>query len=241
MLDLGLLALIAAVAYSGWRSGAIRQLTHWGGLACGLLASGPVAARLTPHVAPHVAVPAAITRVLLSSSMFPLFGGLGAWGIHALLDKLSGGREQGRGDRAGGAAFGFLKGVALVFIGLSVLVFFEAPLIKHFGKPPPSVADSYSLAFIRRHGIFESAPVPAVAKLEKVLAAIRDPRAAKALARDPEVRAMLNDPALRQTLKDDGIATALLRGDVDALKTDPRLAALLKNPRPSASAAQTSP
>lgn len=231
ILDLGLLAALLVFAYSGWRSGAIRQLTHWGGLACGLVASGPAAARLTPYVVPHVGVPAAITRVLLSSIMFPIFGGLGAWAIHAILDKLSGGRELGRADLAGGAVFGLLKGGALGFIALSVLVFFEQPLVKYFGPPPPAVADSYSLSFIRRHGLFESAPVPAVAKLEKLLAAVRDPKAAKALSRDPEFRAMLTDPALRKTLNDDGVATALLTGDLDALKKDPRLAALLKDPR----------
>lgn len=89
-LDLGLAAAVALFGFFGYRSGAIRQLMHWAGLAVGLLAAGPASTRLTPLVAPRLGVPAAITHVLLSSILFTALGGLGAWLTHAVLSKLAG-------------------------------------------------------------------------------------------------------------------------------------------------------
>jgi uncharacterized membrane protein required for colicin V production len=229
--DLGLLAALGVFALLGYRSGAIRQLTHWAGLAVGVLAAGPASARLTPLLAPRVGVPASITRVLLSSILFTALGGVGAWLVHALLSKLAGDRENGPGDRAFGLVLGAGKGAALLFIALSLLLFFEKPLAKAFGPPPPAVASSAAVGFVRRHGLFESAPGPAVAKLERLLAAVRDPQAARALAKDPEFQSLLDDRSLQSTLKDEELANSVLSGDLSVLKKDPRLAALLKDPR----------
>jgi membrane protein required for colicin V production len=230
-IDLGLAAALLAFGLLGAASGAIRQLTHWAGLACGALAAGPLAARLTPLVAPRVHFPAAGVRVALSSILFGLLAGLGALVVHAALSKLSGGREDGKWNRAGGFGLGVAKGGAVLFVLLSVLIFFEKPLIAHFGKPPAAVDESRAVALVRAHGLFETVHFAAANKLERLLEAARDPNKAQAMASDPEVRRFLDDPALKSALQDPALAAALRSGDLSALKNDPKLGALLNDPR----------
>jgi hypothetical protein len=148
-----------------------------------------------------------------------------------VLTKAAHGRENGPFDDAVGGVFGLAKGAAILFLLLSGAAFFEPHLVKFFGKPPAAVDQSLAVNFVRRHGLFETASLPSLAKLEKLVGAVRDPKSETSLAKDPQFQALLKDPALRKTLSEDATARALLSGDVSALKKDPRLAALLKDPR----------
>lgn len=231
-LDLVVLALLGFFALSGYHSGAIRQLAHAAGLLCGWFASGPAAALLTPLLAPRLGLPASAVRVVLAGLLFGVLGGAGAALVHALLAKLAGRRAGGRIDDAIGLVLGLGKGGALVFVALSILLFFEKPLIRLYGPPPPSIATSETVALVRRHGLFQVVSLPAVAKLERLLAALRDPDSARALlTQNPRLHALLDDPRLRAALQNEGNARALLSGDAAALQSNPQLSALLHDPR----------
>ncbi|NNN04670.1 MAG: CvpA family protein [Elusimicrobia bacterium] len=231
-LDLGVLALLGFFALSGYQSGAIRQLAHAAGLVVGWFASGPAAAFLTPLLAPRLGLPAAAVRVVLTGLLFGILGGFGAALVHALLAKLAGKRADGRVDDAIGLVLGVGKGGALVFVALSILLFFEKPLIRIYGPPPPSIATSETVALVRRHGLFQVVSLPAVAKLERLLAALRDPASARALlSKNPRLHALLADPRLRAVLQNESNARTLLSGDAAALQNNPQLSALLHDPR----------
>lgn len=177
-------------------------------------------------------------RVVLTGLLFGALGGLGAALVHAALAKIAGKREGGRADGAVGLVLGAGKGGTLVFVALSVLLFFEKPLIRLYGPPPTFIATSRTVALVRRRGLFQIVSLPAVAKLERLLAALRDPASARELlAKDPGLHALLDDPRLRAALKNEQNARTLLSGDAAALKNNPELAALLHDPR----LAQTAP
>lgn len=229
-IDLGLVVVLLVFGLFGLASGAIRQLTHWAGLACGAFLAGPLATRLTPWLAPRVHFPAAGVRVALASILFGLLAALGALAVHSALSKLSGGREDGKWNRAGGFALGVGKGAVAMFVLISVLLFFEKPLVAHFGKPP-TVDESRAVAFVRVHNLFETLHFEAANKLERLLEAATNPAKAQALASDPEVRRFLDDPAFKSALQDPALANALRSGDLSALKNDPKLGALLNDPR----------
>lgn len=231
-LDLVVLALLGFFALSGYHSGALRQVSHAAGLICGWFASGPAAGFLTPLLAPRLGLPAAAVRVVLTGLLFGVLGGLGATLVHALLAKLMGRRAGGRVDDALGLVLGLGKGAALVFVALSILLFFEKPLIRLYGPPPPSIATSETVALVRRHGLFQTVSLPVVVKLERLLVALRDPDSARALlAQNPRLHALLDDPRLRAVLKNESNARTLLSGDAAALRNNPQLSALLHDPR----------
>jgi uncharacterized membrane protein required for colicin V production len=230
-LDLALVGAVVLFGVSGLASGAIRQLTHWTGFVCGALAAGPLAARTTPLLAPRLNLPAAGVRVVLSGLLFSVVAGVGAHLAHGALQRLSGGGEGGRVDRTAGFGLGAAKGGALLYAGLSLLLFFEKPLVRIFGKPPQAAADSRVLALVRGHNLFDEFHFAAAAKLERLAQAASDPRGAGALAGDPKLKALLGDPALKSALQDPALAGALRSGDLSALSADPKLRALLEDPR----------
>jgi uncharacterized membrane protein required for colicin V production len=230
-IDLALLAVVALFGFMGWRSGAILQLSHWTGLLCGWLLSGPAAARLTPMAAPVIGFSAPTVNVVLTALLFVVIGAAASLLTHSLLSALFGKYEQGNADRGAGFVLGVGKGGAILFVLLSFALFFEKPLNRAFGRTPKAVADSSVVGFVRRHSLFEAVSLPAVAKLEKLMAAERDPKSSPEIARDPELQSLLKDPALQSALKSEGAIRALLSGDLTAIKNNPRLAVLLKDAR----------
>jgi uncharacterized membrane protein required for colicin V production len=230
-IDLVLAALVVVFGLFGLRSGAIRQLTHWAGLACGYFASGPLAALATRPLAPRLGLPPAAVRVVLSGFFFCALALIAGALVHRVLGGARGERENGPADRAGGFVLGTAKGTALLFALISGLLFFEKPLTDALGKPPAAVADSAAVGFVRRHNVFDVIPAPAAARLEKLLAAARDPKSAAAFAQDPQFKALLDNPALKAALQDKTLVSALESGDLSALKKDPRFAALFNDPR----------
>jgi uncharacterized membrane protein required for colicin V production len=230
--DLCLVAAVLAFGVFGYFSGAIRQLTHWAGLACGWLIAPRLAARLTPAVAARLRLPAVAVRVGLDGVLFCVLGALAAFFVHWILARLAGVAEEGRVDRAGGFALGAGKGGILLFALVSLLIFFEKPLVKRFGNPPRDVESSRAVRFTRGHSLLSVVPLPIASKLERLADAAKDPRAAQeALAQEPDLKALLEDPALKSALQNDSFLRALKSGDLSALKNNPRLAALLKDPR----------
>lgn len=223
----------------GYFSGAIRQATHWLGLALAYVAARPLAARATPAAAPALGLSPSIVNVLLSALFFAVLLIAGTLIFRALAAKVFGERLNGRGDRAFGFALGAAKGSALLYLLLSLLVFFEKPLTKALGAPPAAIADSRLVGLARRHDLFHAVPLPALAKVQKLLDASRGPDGLKGLENEPELRRLLDDPQFKAALQDGALSQALRSGDLSALRNDPRLKALLDDPRlasPSAAA-----
>ena len=230
-LDLALLALVALFGLMGLASGAIKQITRWAGLILGGLAARPLAARLTPLAAPRLSLPPVAANALLSAVLFLLLYMLLSWTVHRLLRTAFGERENGRGDKAFGFLLGAGKGAVLLYALLSLLIFFEKPLTAALGAPPAAAGGSAAVALARRHDLFNAVPVPALAQIQKLIEAAKNPAALSAFAGQPDLQGLLADPQLKAMLQNDALATALKSGDLSALKNDPRFQALLKDPR----------
>jgi len=200
-------------------------------LAFAYLAARPLAAALTPALAPRLGFPPAGVKVALSLLCFSAVYAGGTLLVHLLLKKLAGNREKNRLDRAAGFLLGVGKASAVVFVLLSALLFFEKPLISALGKPSETIQRSAIVKLVRGHNLFDAVSFPALAKIEKLMAAARDPKAARALADDPKLRELLNDPNLRAALQDETVAQALRSGDWSALLNNPKIASLLKDSR----------
>lgn len=238
-IDFAFLAFLAVLGLLGWLSGAIRQLSHWAGLALAYFCAPPLAALLTPLVTPRLAplLPAklplspAVVNMSLTSSLFSLIFIIGTVVLSVLAGKMIGVHENGKANRIGGFVLGAAKAAVLVFAALAVLLFLEKPLTEAFGGLYEPLAKSVAVGFVRAHNPLEAAPLPALAKIEKLMSAMRDPKETAALLRDPELRKLLENPSLNLALKDKTLEKALRGGDWSALKNDPRLAELLKDPR----------
>jgi uncharacterized membrane protein required for colicin V production len=230
-IDLILAGLVLVYGFFGLQSGAIRQLTHWLGLLVAYALARPAAARATPYAAADLGVSPHIVNVLLSGFFFFVFYALGSWLVGRAFLKAFPDRQNGRGDRTFGFVMGAAKGAVLLYALVSVYVFFEKPLTKAFGAPPPAVRNSFALELARRHDLFNAVHVPALAKFEKLLAAAKNPDGAGALAGQPELQQLLSDPKLKAVLQDGSLARALQSGDLSALKNDPRFSALLNDPK----------
>ena len=239
--DLVLAGLVALFGLFGLFSGALSQLRHWLSLIFAALAARPLAARLAPYTAPQVGFPPKVVEVVLSGLLFVVLFLLASAIVGLLLLKLLPGRQGGRGDQAFGFGLGAAKGAALLFVLLSFIIFFEEPLTRAFGPFPAPVRESRAVAFVRRHDLFDAVPVPALAKIEKLIEAAKNPGGLQGLANEPEMRKLLDDPQLKAALQDDALSQALKSGDFSALKNDPRFRALLNDPRLKALTSGTTP
>ena len=230
-LDALLVALLLLLGLQGLASGAISQLAHWAGLGFAYLAARPLAARLTPLLAPALGFSPIGVRVLLSLVCFSVLYAGGTLIVHWALKKLAGNWEKGRLDRSAGFVLGVGKAAAVAFVLLSVALFFEKPLAGAFGKPPESVQRSFLIGLVRKHNLFEAISFPALARIERLLEAARGAHPGDALSDDPKLRELLSDPSLQAALKDETVARALRSGDWSALLNNPEIASLLKDSR----------
>jgi uncharacterized membrane protein required for colicin V production len=228
-IDLLLIGCAVAFGVLGGVSGAIKQLTNGLGMIAAYLGARPLAKLLTLLAPPNL--PPAVVNVLLSAALFILLYALAAWAARRLFARLLPNRQNGPGDRAFGFLLGAGKAAFVLYAALSLALFFEVPLTKALGAPPPAIRDSACVAFTRRHDLFRAVPVPALAKIQTLIDATKNPGSAKALMDDPDLRRFLDDPQLKAALQDDSLARALKSGDMSALKDDPRLQTLLKDPK----------
>jgi uncharacterized membrane protein required for colicin V production len=230
-LDLGLAVVVLVIGLLGLRSGAIRQLSHWAALICAYLLSGPLAVWATPAVATRLGFSPSLVKFGLSALFFLALSITANMAVHRVLGGSHGEREGGRPDRFFGFILGTGKGAVFAYALLCGLLSFEGPLTRAFGRPPASFDGSNAVAFARAHNLFASIAVPAIARLEKLAAAAKDPEAARALGQDAQFKALLDDPALKAAVGDPALLKALETGDVSGLKNDPRFKALLDDPR----------
>ncbi|MBI5243161.1 MAG: CvpA family protein [Elusimicrobia bacterium] len=230
-IDLAILSLVLLSGLLGLASGAIKQAAHLIGMAFAYLAALPLAAALTPMLAQKLGYPPAAVKVGLSVACFSVLYGVGTFAALCALRKLAGDREKSRLDRAAGFVLGAGKAGVVVFVMLSAVLFFEKPLVQALGKTPEKIEQSNIIALVRRHNLFDAIPFPALDKIQRLMNAAKDPKAAQELMSDPKLKELLNDPKLKEVLQDESVAKALRSGDISALLNNPRIAALLKDSR----------
>jgi uncharacterized membrane protein required for colicin V production len=231
-IDLCLLAMVLVFGLFGMLSGAIRQVTHWGGLLGGWLLAAPVAGLLTPVIAKKYHLHAAMVRVGLEGLLFCGIAAVVGVIVHWFLAKHSGLIEDGRVDHGLGFALGVGKSGVLLYALISVILYYEKPLIKMGGKPGKEVEESRVVNFTRRHNLLSVVPLHVARRLEKLADAAKDPKAAQAaLGLDPNLQALIKDPKVKAALKDDAFLQALQSGDMAAIQNDPKLKSLLDDPR----------
>jgi uncharacterized membrane protein required for colicin V production len=238
-IDLLLLCAVLAFGFFGMEAGAIAQLANGLGLLLAYAASRPVATLATPYAAPDLGLSPHVVNVVLSGLFFFVFFSLGSWLVRRALQKAFPESRNGRGDRAFGFLLGAGKGALILYAAASFYVFFEKPLTKAFGAPPPAVRNSEALKLARKHDLLNAVRVPALAKVEKLIAAGKTPGGAGALP--PELQQLLADPKLKSALQDGSLANILNSGDLSALQNDPRLAGLLANSKAAAGGASGDP
>ena len=227
--DLAVLAVVALFAVLGIASGAAKQLSHWIGLLLGLFASRPLAAALAPAVSERLDWPLALTQVGLACLLFVVLTALGAGVSHFILARLMGERENGPVNRALGGVLGAGKAAAGLFVALSALVFFEAPLARAGAGFADQAKGSRAMALAREHNLFASLRLPAFDGLRKALKD-KDPKALRKLLEDPQLKAVLKDPRLKELLSDPALKQALASGNPAALLQDPKIRELLSDP-----------
>jgi uncharacterized membrane protein required for colicin V production len=229
--DLILLAVAAAFGFYGFYTGAMAQLKNALGMLAAYFGARPLAALLTPRAAPQMGLAPPIVNLILSGFLFCALYSLTSWLVRKALVKMFPDSSLGRADRVVGFLTGTGKGVLVIYAALSFYVFFEKPMAQAFGAPPPAVRESACVELARQHDLLHVIPVPALKKLEKLVAAARNPEAAEALAATPELKRLLDDPQLKAALQNDELTRGLMSGDLSALKDAPSLQALLKDPK----------
>lgn len=215
----------------GLRSGTVNQMASWVGIVFGKAVSKPLAFVLTLALARDLGFPPVGVRVGLSVFCFYTLSVLGTIVVRSFLKQLAGRRLLSPADKAGGFLLGVGRGGVLLFVLLSLALFFEKPLAGAFHGPPDVSRDSVLVGYVRRHNVFAAAQHPELARVEKLMDAARSPASAQALSADPKLKAILADPQWNAALLDDKLAQAVKAGDWTALQEDPRIEALLKDPR----------
>jgi len=228
--DLLVVGLIAVLGALGWRSGTIKQVTHWAGIALGRAVAQPLALIVTLMLVKDFGFLPQTLRIGLSVFYFFAFYVIGFLIAGFFLRRFIAHRVHTRVDKAGGFVLALGKGAMMMFVFLSVLACFQRPLVAAFGRPPAIIGNSVIMTLVSRNNFFGGTPFGRLMRLARLMDAARDPKSAKALAGDPEFQAIMSDPRLRASLQDEDLARELRKGHWFALQKDPRIALLLDDP-----------
>ena len=228
LIDAAIAAALITFGLIGRATGTFRQLAHLSGMALARLIAPPLALLMTLTLARDYAMPPAAARVGLSVLCFDglYFFAKALAGLFMTAPSLH--RRISRVDQAGGFILGAAQGAVLLFLALALVQLFEGTLLRVVGGPVALLDESAVFAFVRRHNPFGAPRMPPGERLERLLRASRDP---KLLASQPALKKMLADPDTRAFLQDEALARAVESGDWRRVGKDPRLAALLADPR----------
>ena len=228
-IDALIILWLLAFGYVGLRMGVLRQLAHWVGLLLGRSVAKPMAILATFTVARDAGMPSIGGRVAISAICFYGLYMIGTIIARFLLKRVAKDRKKGPINHYAGFTMGLGQGAIVIWVFLSAGLFFERALVANFFRAEPKMLQrSMFLGLVRQHNAFGSEPLQALAKLDDVMDAVREPGAA---TEDPALRELLSDPELRATLQDDKLARAIKAGKWKTLQDDPRVATLLRDPR----------
>ncbi|MBI3550084.1 MAG: CvpA family protein [Elusimicrobia bacterium] len=158
VLDLMVLLALALFTLAGYRSGAVRQLSHWIGLGAACFLTKPAAALLAPLAAERLGWPAGPAAAGLSVVLYPAILLVSMVTARVILNLLEPGEEQGPLDEALGAPVGAAKGAAFAFVGLCLLANMDEAFARFQIDLPARTKDSVSMRFARQHNPFTHEP-----------------------------------------------------------------------------------
>lgn len=228
-IDLAVLVVVFFFGLLGMSSGAIRQVSHLGGLVAGWFGARPAAQIAGPLLAKKLGYPLLVATIGCSFAAFFGIYLIAVLVLRFVLARILPDGEHGWLNRLGGFAMGAAKAAILAFVLLSLLVFAEKPLASLWPDLKKETAPSLSVKLVRHHGLLAS--LPAIGGLEKILKAGKDPAKATALAEDPEFQALARDPRVRGLVDDQAIRAALVDGDHAALLSSVRVLEALNDPK----------
>ena len=228
-LDLIACGLVLFFAVIGAMAGGLMQLSHWAGLALGVLAAKPLGLLLGPELAARLHVPLLVgalgAMVVLFFTVY-----MGVQGMARILIKRTvKHRQLGRADGALGFLLGAGRAAFIVYLLLSALVFFEKPFA-HLTRYRFDTRGSHVAAWVRAHDLFTSFGLPGTQGISRLARAAKDPAAAAALAHDPAFQRLLRDPRVAPLLRDGALRRELQRGDALNLLRDDRVMKVLTDP-----------
>lgn len=221
ILDLAVLALLAAASLAGAVSGALRQVVQLGAVVLGWIAARQLGAAVAAGLGRSVG--ALLGRALAPAILFlGVFAAASlAGGLLLRASRLSR-AVRTPADRAGGALLGGAKGALAAWVLLSALALAgpsaPAALLRQARK-----SDLAALA--ARHNVLVRLDPGAARALERALEAARRAQRAGSLARDAESARLLRDPRVRALGGEGG---GLDEEGASRLMEDPEIRALVE-------------
>ncbi|MBI5548731.1 MAG: CvpA family protein [Deltaproteobacteria bacterium] len=228
-IDLAVLALVLLFGGLGLFTGALRQVAHVAGLVAGWYAARPLALLAGPGIARELGYPLLLTTIGCSFVGFFLVYLLTYLLLRFALSRILPEGERSGLNRLGGFALGVAKGAVIAFVLLCGLAVLDKHIAARWDRWRTETTASIALSIARHHNLFAS--LPAVASLERLIQAGRDPKAAAAMSEDPELKSLARDPRMRTLLDDAGIRQALQEGDYAKLLSSARVLEVLNDPK----------
>ncbi len=190
--DLGVLALALLCAATGYRSGAVRQVSSWLGLAAAYFCARPLTAAWAGPAASSLGWSPGVTMAGLTVTLWVILY-MGASQIaRVVLNVLEPGEERGPLDKMLGAVAGAGKGGAIALAVVSVLLALEKPLQGLGVDMTKRTEGSHVMAFARQHRLVgsprEQASAAASKAVEKGVEAGERARGAAAALKVPAQR-----------------------------------------------------
>src|SRR5262249_37113061 len=133
LVDILAIGLIALFGFFGWRTGTIKQVTQWAGIALGKAVAQPLALIVILMLVKDYGFLPLNFRIGLSVFYFFAFYVIGVMIAGFLLKRYIAHRVHTHIDRAGGFLLAIGKGTMMVFVTLSVIACFQRPLVAAFG------------------------------------------------------------------------------------------------------------
>lgn len=175
-LDVVLVAFIAFITWSAWKTGFIRELVSFAATILAIPIAGVFYKQMTPKVNPIVDNQALASMISFAAILIGVI--IAGQVAGHLLKRTASMLNLGAVDRLAGAGFGFLKAVVICQVALIALVVFQKPDLSSSinGSPVagklldttpavlavlPSVFDNGVKAFQKAYNEINSLPIPA--------------------------------------------------------------------------------
>lgn len=216
-LAVGIAVLVFAVL--GALSGFSRQVAQVVAWIAAFLAAGPAgrffALPVSQQLGASLTVGVVLATVLAFIVVYLLVRGL----LTAVLRRMLAGKdpEDRWTDRALGGLLGGTKAGAMVWIGLSAVLYLENNLVIGGRKFTFAPKSSALVALTRQYNLLELQQFQGAKELARALKFANDPANAQTLKNDPDYTALLKDPRFKGLLNQKALQQALESGDVRAL------------------------
>lgn len=225
--------LVALLTYLGWRSGLLRQVIRFGAIiAVFVVAPGvsPLIKSLvyseTGAASPGVEVKSLLIAAVVVYSTLVIAG----WVLIRVIRFAS--NTLGCLDRVGGATFGAMKALLMVYLAVVLVVLLEGPLRESDPENKLRLREGHLTEFVNQHNVVAPWQFPDLEALHQALRANRrigkEGREAEVRGRE-EVTSVLRDERFRELLVDEELMEWVVADHYPMTLADARVRALLKD------------